>query len=191
MPTAPLAFLPVDRASTLVRHREHCNHRGRNLVMDGVGKASKNEVAHPFWVDGPRGGVFSQAVDRREDLRAECIRGDGATFKVPEEGFPDLFFREWKERDLVAHHRAFNRAFESSQGTAWTEPSRRAWRRFRTSSRHASEMEGSELPSKLSSSAATSAERSLSGSSRASCRRWSTRAFMRESLALAQCAVHP
>jgi hypothetical protein len=136
------------------------------------------------------GRVFSQAIDGGKYFRAECIRCDGATFGIPEESFRGLFFREWQKRDLVAHHKALNRAFDSTQGTAWTEPLRSAWRRFRTSSRHASEMEGSELPSRLSSSAATSGDRSLSGSSRASCRRWSTRAFMQQSLALGRSAVH-
>ena len=90
----------------------------------------------------------------------------------------------------VPNHRKLKRAFASAHGTVLTVPARNSLRRLRTSSRHACKIDESSLPSRLSRSATTIADRSSVGSPSASSKTWSTRAFMRQSLAPDHRPVH-
>jgi transposase len=106
------------------------------------------------------GQMFAiDGVKLPSNARKERSGTQGAALEVPEEGFPNLLLREWKNGNQVLRHSELKRALASDHGTGCTVPARRAFWRLRTSSRQASEIEGSALPSRLSSSATASAER--------------------------------
>lgn len=139
-----------------------------------------------FW---PRQGVDSKPIDRCERLRSKSTSRDVAALEIPQQGLSDFRLCLGQNLDGKPSHRALSFALASAQGTALTIPARKAACRARISCRHACEIELSSLPSRLSSKATDSADRSSGGSPRASSRMWFTVAFMRQSLALKPVSV--
>jgi hypothetical protein len=86
-------------------------------------------------------------------------------------------------RSFEGTHRQLRRCRTSAQGAACTCPARNSARRRFTSARQRSETVASSAVSRLSRRATAKAERSSTGRPRTSSSRWSTRAFMRFSLA--------
>ena len=160
-------FLPIAWLPTLMRNGQNGYHSGIVFVMDRVGKVPEDVVANSIFVFRPYAGLSREAVDRRENLRSEGLGCEPATFTVPKKSLAKLPLGVRRKRD-VAGHSTFSRALTAAHGTAFTVPACKALRRLRTSSRQASEMEASGLPSRLSSKATTSADRSSVGNSRAS-----------------------
>ncbi len=177
------AHLPAAGSSPLVGKREHVHRLRNDLVPDRVGIASQHVAAKAVLVFSPHACAGSEAVQGVEHFGSEGVCGEWASLEVPKEGLADFSLCLGQQDKVVRRHRELRRAFASAQGSVRTVPARNALRRRISSSRHASETAGSALPSRLSSNATTSADRSSVGRPSASSRRWPTRAFMRFSRA--------
>lgn len=176
---------PVARFAPLVRNREDGRSLPAYFMEDRVRKMAKDVVPEPVLVLRPHRRVGFEKVDRVEHLGSERVGCNRASLEVPEECASNLCLCLRQDFDDEANHRALSHALASDQGTALTIPARNAVRRSLGSCRQASEIAESSLPSKLSSSATTSAERSSVGRPRDSSSRWSTRAFIAQSPGLA------
>lgn len=174
-----LARAPIPWLTALMRDSKHCHGMAQNLVKDRVGKVAKNMSPERILVFGPHQRIDTKPIDRFKRLGAKRIGCDRAALEVPQKCFSDFCLRLGQNFNCEARHRALSLALASIQETGFTSPARRAACRARTSCRHAWVIEASSLPSRLSSSATVNAERSSGGSSRASSRMWSTRAFTR------------
>lgn len=131
-----------------------------------------------------RGG---EPAYRIKEFSSECIGYERASFEVPVKSFPRLRLRQNLQVEGI--HREFRRCRTSAQGATCTWPARSSARRLLTSARQRSEIVVSSALSRLSSNATARAERSSAGRLRTSSSRWSTRAFMKASLALANSRV--
>ena len=127
--------------------------------------------------------IDTRPINHRKCLGSKSIGRNATALDVPKEGLSDFRLCLRQNLDAKAGHRTLSRALASGQETAVIVPLRRAACRALTSCRHASAIEESSLPSRLSSSATAKAERSSGGNPRASSKMWSTWAFMRRSLA--------
>lgn len=128
-----------------------------------------------FW---PHCRVGCQAVNRIRQLGAKRIGSKRAALKIPTECFTRLCLCHRQNNNVKGAHGEPRRALASAHDTARTRPARRSDRRRITSALHASETAAPSVPSRLSSSATTKAERSSVGWPGASSSRWPTRAFM-------------
>lgn len=108
----------------------------------------------------------------------QCVGRKRAALEVPEKGLAKLCLGLREYLYPEPPHSAVSRARTSDQGTPAVAPERSASRRRRSSCFHASETLWSSLPSRLSISAAATAERSSTGRPSTSSSTWSTRAFM-------------
>jgi len=126
---------------------------------------------------------FAQTIDGIKQLDPKRIGGNWASVEIPEECFARLRLRFGQYFNVEGAHREPRRWRTSAQGAACTRPARNSARRRFTSARHSSETVASSAVSRLSRRATAKAERSSTGRPRTSSRRWSTRAFMRFSLA--------
>jgi len=178
-----LARAPVSWLSALVSDSKHCRSTAENLVKDRVGKVTKNMSPDPILVFGPHQCVGTKPINRLKRLGAKSIGRDRAAFEVPKKSLSDFCLCLGQNFDYETRPRAFSLALASIQETGLTLPALRAACRALISCRHASVIEESSLPSRLSSSATVKAERSSGGNPRASSRMWSTWAFMQRSLA--------
>ncbi len=179
-----LPLTPVSWLTALVRDSEHSHDIALNLVKDRVWKVTENMPPDRILAFRPHHRIDSKLINRLKCLGSKSIRCNRAALEVPEEDLSDFRLRLRQNFDSEANYRAISRAFASAQETALTVPARRAACRALISWRHASVIEESSLPSRLSSSAAVKAERSSAGKPRASSRMWPTWAFMQRSLAL-------
>ncbi len=178
-----LTLAPVSRLAALVRDSEHCHDAASNLVEDRVGKVTENVSPDRILVFGPHQRIDTKPINYRKCLGSKSIGRNATALDVPKERLSDFRLCLRQNLDAKAGHRTLSRALASDQDTAVIVPLRRAACRALTSCRHASAIEESSLPSRLSSSATAKAERSSGGNPRASSRMWSTWAFMRRSLA--------
>lgn len=183
LPYLALARAPVSWPAALVRDSEHCHGAALNLVKDRVGEVAKNMASDRVIVLRPHQRVRTKSVDRFNRFGSKSLGRDRAALEVPKECFSDFRLRLGQNFDREARHSSRSLALASAQETALTVPARRPSWRALTSCRHASVIEESSLPSRLSISATVKAERSSGGNPRASSRMWSTWAFMQESLA--------
>lgn len=190
-PQLSLANAPVSWLTALVRDSEDCHGTAQNLVKDRVGKVTKNMSPDRILVFGPRQCVDTKPINRLKRLGSKSLDCDRAALEVSKEGISDFCLGLGQNFDCEVGHRALSRALASAQETVLTVPARRAACRALISSRHASAIEESSLPSRLSRSAMVKAERSSGGNPRASSKMWSTWAFMRQSLALKPSSVTP
>jgi hypothetical protein len=172
--------VPIPWLASVVRNGKYSDIHPYQVVVHRVWESTQDAEVNLIIILRPTIRVVVQALNLVQCLRAEGICGKRAAPKVPEEGFADLRFSLGKNLDLKATHIALRRARASAQGTALTAPDRKASRRRISSCLQASDTEPSAAPSRLSMSAATTAERSSAGRPRASSRRWPTRAFMGE-----------
>ncbi len=177
----------------MMRDGQHRDYGPIQLVVNGVRESLQYAAMNTVPVSGPDARAVGQLVDRLEDLGSESIGREQAALAVPQKCFADVDLRLGQDRDEETAHSDSRRPFASIQGAGCEAPARSAARRHMISSRHASEIAGSALLSRLSNSATTSADRSSVARARASSRMWSTRVFMPRSLApygRAQNAVH-
>lgn len=177
------AFPPVSWPAALVRNSKHCHGAALNFVMDRVRKAVKSVSPDCVRIFRPHQCIDRKSINYLKCLGSKRVSRNRAASEVPKKGFPDFFLCLGKNFDYIAGHKALNRALASSQETALTVPDRSAACRARISCRHASAIEESSLPSRLSISATVNAERSSGGNPRASSRIWSMWVFMSRSLA--------
>jgi hypothetical protein len=184
-----LAHVPVSWLTALVRDSEHCHCTAQNLVEDCVGEVTKNMSPDRILVFGPHQRIDRKSINRLKRFSSKSLGRDRAAIEIPKECLSDFCLCFGQNFDCEARHRALSLALASAQGAALTVPARRAACRALISCRHASVIEESSLPSRLSSSATVNAERSSGGNPRASSRMWSTWAFMGLSLALKPCSV--
>ncbi len=178
------ALPPIPRAPSLVSDSEHGRDVTLDLVADRVREAPKEAATHTVAVPGPHVGPLPEPIDCVEHFGAKRVCGQRTALEVPEESCAQFCLGRRQDHDAEPRHRALKRAFASAQGMARVAPARNCSRRRRISSRQASAMPTSPAPSRLSISATTSADRSSAGRSSASSSRWSTRAFIHESLAV-------
>lgn len=183
-PQMALALAPVSWLTALMRDGENCHGMAQYLVKDRVGKVTKNMTPDRILVFGPHQRVDAKPINRLKRLGSKILGRYRAALEVPKEGLSDFCLCLGQNFDFEAGHRALSRALASAQETALIVPARRAACRALISCRHASVIEESALPSRLSSSATVNAERSSGGNPRASSRMWFTWAFMHRSLAL-------
>jgi len=177
------ALTPVSWLPALVRDSEHCHGIASYLVKDRVWKVAENMSSDRILVLRPHLCIDSKSINCLKCLGSKSIGCNRAALEVPEECFSDFCLCFGQNLDSKSGHRALSLALASAQETALTVPTRRAACRALISCRHASVIEGSSLPSRLSSSATVKAERSSGGNPRASSRIWSTWTFMRLTLA--------
>ena len=135
-------------------------------------------------VFGPHQRVDRKSINRLKRFGSKSLGRDRAAIGIPKERLSDFCLCFGQNLDTETRHRTLSRALASAQEAAFTVPARRAACRALISCRHASVIEESSLPSRLSSSATVKAERSSGGNPRASSRMWSTWVFMGPSLAL-------
>ncbi len=187
-PTASgAARFPIVWAPVAVRNSQDTGSCARHVVPDRVGKSRQHAEVNTVLIGRPHVGTDSQTVSRFKDERTERVRRNCAALKVPEESLAKLLLSLGQDLNDEAAHSAPRRARTSDQGCATARLERRSALRFRSSSRHASETAASSPLSRLSMSAAATAERSSAERPSTSSSSWSTRAFMRSSLA-AGCA---
>lgn len=179
-----LALTPISWLTALVRDGEHRHGTAKNLVKDRIGKVTKNMSPDCILVFGPHRRIDTKPINRLKSLGSKSLGRDRAALEIPKESLSDFCLCLGQNFDSEARHRALSLALASAQETGLTVPARRAACRALISCRHASVIEESSLPSRLSSSATVKAERSSGGNPRASSRMWSTWAFMQRSLAL-------
>lgn len=183
-PEMALALSPVTWPTALVRDGEHRHGIASNFVKDRVWEVAENMSPDRIFFFRPRQCIDSKPINSLKCFGSESVGRNGATLEIPEEGLSDFCLCLGQNLDLKSGHRALSLALASAQETALTAPARRAACRSLISCRHASVIDESSLPSRLSSSATVKAERSSGGNPRASSRMWSTWAFMQQSLAL-------
>ena len=179
------ASLPIPWLSSLVPHCQYRRDASVEHVMHGVGEVAQDVVPHFVFVGRPHVRGFPEPINGVKRFTAESIRSKRASLEIPKERFANFCLRWRQNLNHKSRHSALSRARASAQGTGLRVPSRSACLRCRSSSRQASEIAASVLPSRLSSSATTRAERSSTGRFKASVSSWSTRAFIRFSLLLA------
>lgn len=178
-----LALAPVTWLTALVRDGEHRHGIASNLVKDRVWKVAENMSPDRILIFRPRQCIDSKSINCLKCVGSESVGRNRATLEIPEEGLSDFCLCLGQNLDFKSSHRALSLALASAQETALTVPARRAACRLLISCRHASVIEESSLPSRLSSSATVKAERSSGGNPRASSRIRSTWRFMLRSLA--------
>ena len=183
-PEIALTFAPVSWPAALVRDGEHRYGIAPNFVKDCVGEVTKNMSPNYVLVFRPHQRIGTELINCFKCLGSKSVGCNRAALKVPKECLSCFCLRLGQNLDFKADHRALSLALASAQETALTVPSRSAAWRALISCRQASVIAESSLPSRLSSSATVKAERSSAGKPRASSKMWSTRAFMRQSLAL-------
>jgi len=166
-----------------VRNRKHVDSIIFNIEDDRVREVAQNTTVRAILSRLPPCWSIAQRVDDLKHFGAERVCSLWVALKVPGERSRNLCLRIRQNEDPVLSHRELMRERASTQGTGLMAPLRSPALRCSISTRQASEMLASSLPSRLSRRATTSAERSSVGSARASSRRWSTRAFMRQSIA--------
>jgi len=127
----------------------------------------QDETAYAIVIDGPRFGRFLQPVYCFEYFCPERIGGERTTLQIPTKCFADLRLSLRQKLNDEPGHNESIRARASAHGTGVAAPDFKACLRRAISSRHASVIEASALPSMLSSSAITRAERSSAGNRRA------------------------
>jgi hypothetical protein len=176
---------PIPRLSLLRCNGENSYQRFHKVVVNRVlDSITQNPETDAVFIFRPHICIGVKIVDLLQHFRPEGIREDRATLKVPKKRLSKLSLRLGKNFDGEPSHKSFIRARASAHGVALVAPDLRRSRRSSNSLRHAWETERSSLPSKLSRRASTTAERSSGSKARASANRWSTRAFMPQSLAL-------
>jgi len=185
-----LAPLPIPWSPALVSDGHDRHSATVQVVVNGEGEVAKVIETEAVFIHWPRFGVCRKSVNCIEYLQAEGIGRERAPFKVPKEGLSNFVLCLSQKRNFEPSHSELRRAFASVHGAVLAVPARSSSRRARSSRRQASEMEASALPSRLSSNATASADRSSAGNSRTSSSSWPTRAFMKQSLALGPGLVH-
>jgi len=154
-----------------------------------VRKPIENVEVNPINVRRLNVGPLAKAVDLLKNFRSECVGSNGTAVEVPEEGLSKLPLGFGKNLNSETSHIELMRARTSDHGAACTTPERSCSLRRNSSVRRASATDPSSLVSRLSMSAAATAERSSAESRRTSSSTWSTGAFIRQSVTSAAAAL--
>lgn len=189
--THSVACFPVVRAPLLVGNDDHGRLLAVQVVPDGVGKLAENAEVNTVIVRRSNVSLVGQSVDRLEDLGAQGVRSDRTALEVPNEGLAKLPLGVRQNLDGEPTYIALKRARTLGQGAPCTAPAQSCVRRRNNSVRQASDTELSSPVSRLSMSAAATAEHSSAESRRTSSRTWSTRAFMGQSVAAGPAPQEP
>ncbi len=177
------AITPISGFPPLVRNCQHEHDIAFDGIENGVRESSKQTMVRAVVILLPLLCRVGQRINAVERFGPKCLSGKRIAFAIPLERTRNFSFCVGKNDDFELTHSARSRALAPDHGTGTMVPSRSPARRLRISARQASEMQASSLPSRLSSNATTSADRSSVGKDKASSRSWSTRAVMRQSLA--------
>ncbi len=162
----------------MVPNRQNSHPVGHHVVEHRIRKPFQYTVTVSLFVCWPAQWGGHNVLVGIEDVSAESVGSQCIPFFVPKKGVCNVSLRRRSKNYGELTHRALRRSRASRQGTVWAAPERKSCLRCRISSNHALATDVSSSPSKLSSKAITTAERSLGSSARASSMRWSTRAFM-------------
>ncbi len=173
---------PVARVPAMMRDRKDGHRSFDDFVVDGVRKALNHPMPVVVCIRGPAQRRGGNGVDQIEYRSAECVSDVRVSFAVPGERCGNVVLGGCRYDDVEIAHNALRRALASAHGADAAAPERRSALRWRISSAQALATPASSSPSRLSSKATTTAERSSAPSCRASLIRWSTRAFMWRSL---------
>ena len=160
-----------------------CNSKNKNdaasyLIEDRVWEMPQNTTMGTVIVPLPLSRGIRQLVDTVENLTAKELRSLGITLGVPLKGRRYLCLSVRQDLNFKQAHSELSLALASAHDKGTIVPSRRPARRRRISCLQDSDKLASSLPSRLSSSATTSADRSSVGNESASSKRWSMRAFI-------------
>ena len=183
-PASGCAAAPVARFTPMVRNRKNGDGALDDFIENRVRKPVQDAMPVAFFVGRATQRRSGDGVDGIDHLGAKPVGAEHIALPVPVERCLDVAFGRCRNDELVSLHKALRRVLASDHGDAVAAPERRSALRRRISSAQALAAEAASSPSRLSSSATTMAERSLGASCRASSIRWSTRAFMRCSLAV-------
>lgn len=167
MPATSVIF-PIPRLASLVADGEHHGAGLIEFIVHGVGKPGEEITTNTILIGRPHVSRVLKAINRLEHLCSKRVCGQRATIEIPKECRPNFGFGVGQYFDVEALQLSANRALASRQGAAAVSPARRASRLRSTSARQASLIEASSLPSRLSTSATTSADRSSGARSSAS-----------------------
>ena len=173
---------PVAGTPAMMRDGKNGHRSFDNFVVDGIRKAMNDPMPVVICVRGPAQRRGGNGVDHIENRRAECVGDEQVAFAIPGERCGNVVLGGCRYDDVEIVHNALKRALASAHGADAAAPDRRSALRWRISSAQALVTLASSSPSRLSSKATMTAERSSAPSCRASFIRWSTRAFMRRSL---------
>ena len=154
-----------------------------NLKVKRVRKMTQQTPSGPVFVQFPLRWRLGQRINSCKSFISECICRLHASLKIPGKTGGNFCLSIRQHEYFIGLHSRRSLVFASLHATGRMLPLRRPVLRLLISRRHASEMLGSSLPSKLSSKATTRTDRSPSGKAKASSSRWSTCAFMPRSLA--------
>jgi hypothetical protein len=155
---------PVVRQTPMVGYRQYSHRAFCYFVND--------RVREPM----PFNGI--------EHLGAKSIGDELATISVPKKCFSNIVLSSRRNFYVVRTHRAMSRARACAQGAALATPERKSALRRAISLAHASDTADSSSPSRLSSNAISTADRSCGINASASSMTWSKCAFMLEILAV-------
>src|SRR5882724_7572671 len=167
----------------MMRNGKNHDRAFQHFVEHRIRKPFQYAVAVSVFIGWSAQWRVANVLNRVKDFSTKSICGKRISLTVPNKGIGDISLRSRSKNDNKLAHRALRRVRASAHDTVWAAPQRRSFLRWRISSAQALAAEASSSPSKLSSSAITTAERSLGSSASASSMRWSTRAFMDFSLA--------
>jgi len=176
------SLAPIARLAPIVRNGQDRHRIPEYLEHHRIREMPKHTSARAVFVHAPSGRSISESVNCVQSFNAKCIRRSRAPSSVPLEGLCNVVLGLWRKNDRELTHKAVSRALASAHGTAVVAPERSCSLRSRISFAQAFATVASSSPSRLSSKATTSAERSSGSRESASSRMWSTRAFMRGSL---------
>ena len=168
----------------MMSNGENRHGASQHVVNHCVRESTQYAFAIAFCVRPFGERRFGNAINGVEHLGPKRIRNLRVALTVPSESIANVVLSRRSKLNNVAAHNPLSLRLACPQGTARTDPERSSFLRRRTSSAQASLTDASLSPSKLSSSASATAERSSGVSASASSIKWSTRAFMRLSLAV-------
>ena len=182
-----LAHSPVARFTPMVSNGKNHYRASQHFVEHRVRKPLQYTKSIAIFIGRPAQWRAANVLNHIKHFSAKSICGKCVPLSISKKGIGYVSLRSRSKNNNKLAHRALRRARASAHGTAWATPERRSLLRWRISSAQALTTEASSSPSRLSSSATTTAERSLGSSASASSIRWSTRAFMGVSLAVSPC----
>lgn len=172
-----------------MRDGKHDSLMVRQVEEDGVRVSIQHHEGNAVFVLRPHVCGSFQAVDSGYHRRPKSVCCHLASRPIPAEGLDELRLCIRSNSNNEGGHNKWIRARASLHALDAKPPARKASLLSSNSWRHASETEASGSLARLSTKAAATALRSSAGRSSKACRKWSTRAFMVQSVALSACHV--
>ena len=162
--------------------RQHGHGAPDDFIEHRERKSPQHPMSVSFGVGGPAQRRSGDRIHRVEHCGTKHIGQQSNALAVPGERLLNIAFGRGGNHDNSSRHSASSRARASLQGVTLAAPdsSLFLWRRI--SSAHTRATVASSSPSRLSSKARTTAERSSGASCSAASIKWYTRAFICRSL---------